>query len=282
MTDFVQVYGMGDEESRDVLVRPAMSPERRASLDIPMTNARLLRGYTMRRDRLADLRAVCDYKRIGFAYAPDVPKWNNDECRAGWGRIKRNADAMREDLIQFVLSEGWKACGYKTFEEQCDAELYGMRFPSIEARREAVKEFTEAGVPTKAISTAFGQDRRTTYRDQRASGATPPLPRRPGLSTSRDGTNVPSAQHDVVQSHVIEVEQERWVAPKRDAAHLMAYQEGLTDTPPPPDLRCFEDVIRVLRTGEDHPPADVLITLYGLVRSTLTRYGITTQREEAP
>ena len=233
-----------------------------------------MRGFTMRRDRLPDLRAICDHQHIGWSYFPEYPKWTPDECRAGWTRIKRNADAMREDLIQFCLSEGWVACGYETFEDLCDEQLYGMRFPSIEARREAVKQFTEAGVPTKTISTAFGQDRKTTWRDQQRTGVRPrPAPH---ISTSRDvpyGTS--DERHDVVQSHVVvEVEEERWTAPKRDAGHLMAYQEGWTETAPPPDLHCVEETIRLFQTGEDHVPDDAITTLYHCVRSTAFRRGL--------
>jgi hypothetical protein len=272
MTEFVQVYGMGDEESRDVVVRPSMSPDRRASLGIPMTSSRTMHGYTMRRDRLGDLRAICDHEKIGLRYNPDPPKWSADECRAGWTRIVRNIDAAIEDLTTFCLSEGWKACGYDTFEELCDEQLHGIRFGAITQRREAVKQMTEAGVSTKTISTALGQDRKTTWRDQRATGVLPPLPRT--VSTSRHVPNVPSAQP--VEGIVVHPDESVWAAPRRDPAHVMAYQEGMTEVAPPPDLRCVEETIALLRLGGDEVPERVLITLYGLVRSTMLRYGTAT------
>lgn len=271
--EFVYVYGMGSEQSRDVLIRPSMSAERRESLGVPMQVARTMRGWTMRRDRLPDLRAICQHRGVGIKYVPERPRWDQEECRMGWRRIRRNVEAAMEDWTQFVLSEGWKAVGYRSLDDLCDNELFGIRFPAIEQRRTAVKQMTEAGLSRAEISTSLGQDRTTTWRDQKASGVRlGPPPRVANATRARLGTNVPNPP--VIEGVVIEPDVEQWTAPRRDPATILAYQEGLTETPPPPDLRCVEETLRLLRTGEDLIPHEPLLDLYRASRNACSRVGL--------
>lgn len=277
-SEFVRVYGMDDEQSRDVLVRASMSPERREALGVPMVSTRTLRGYTMRRDRLPDLRAVCQHQQIGYKYEATRPRWNEDECRAGWGRIKRNVEAAREDMIQFCLSQGWKALGYRTLDALCDEQLFGVRFAAIEQRQEFVKEATLAGVPQRTISTFTGQNRQTTLRDQRAVGVRPDPPTMRQMSQvapRNNGTNVPSTEP--IEGVLIDRDVPQWSAPRRDPALVMAYEEGWTETPPPPDLRCVEETITLLRTGADLIPHEPLVAIYRASRNACFRLGITVE-----
>lgn len=259
--EFVRVYGMGDEASRDVLVRPKMAYERIGALGVPMTHSRIQNGYTMRRDRLADLQAACQHQQIGFKYDKNPPKWTEDECKAGWGRIKHNIEAALDDWIQFVRSEGWKALGYRTLGELCDAELFGIRFPAIPQRQAAVKTMTEAGMSEREIAVSTGHSERTIRRDRAA------------LRPRQGGTNVPPSGPPI-EGVVVNRDVPQWTAPRRDPAHLMAYQEGMTDVPPPPDLLCVQETLKLLWRGEDLIPHDPLLDLYRASRNACSRLGL--------
>lgn len=99
-------------------------------------------------DAEADLAALADYKAEGE--------------RLGIPQIIQRMHQHR----------GWTLLGYDSWQSMCDAELGGVRlWTSVEDRREAVRQMTEAGMSTRAIGGALGVNNATVARDQQATVA---------------------------------------------------------------------------------------------------------------
>jgi hypothetical protein len=120
--------------------------------------------------------------------------------------------------------------GYDSWTAYCDVELRGIRLP-IEDRRAHVAELREAGMSTRAIGAALGENQSTVVRDLKATDAD--RISRPEVVRSLDGRERPASRPTPPPASEPEV-----VDPATtDAA------SDLVDTPVGPATRQFAEAL---------------------------------------
>lgn len=80
--------------------------------------------------------------------------------------LQADAEELTELIVRAYRGQAWQALGYVSWEDLRAAEFSQARFwESIEARRERVSRFIDAGLSTRAIGSVLGIDQRTVRRD---------------------------------------------------------------------------------------------------------------------
>lgn len=90
-------------------------------------------------------------------------------------QLRQSLSLSWELLVEAYQRRAWAALGYASWDAYTDAELgeTRLRLPR-EERREVVVSMTEAGMSTRAISSALGINRRTVMGDQQVVQSAPP------------------------------------------------------------------------------------------------------------
>lgn len=80
-----------------------------------------------------------------------------EDAKRRLDRVKSGVERIWDDLVALYQGRAWITLGYSSWDSLCDAELDGARIAlPREQRREVVADLREAGMSTRAISSAVG------------------------------------------------------------------------------------------------------------------------------